>query len=61
MKKKSQKSMINLCSYSQCPFCEGENTNYENDTVDAGVFTQVGRCYDCNKKWLELYHLKQVQ
>lgn len=42
---------------TKCPFCQSENIEGGQFTVDAGIATQPMGCTDCESEWDDQYSL----
>ena len=44
-----------------CPFCGSDQVHSEEMNASSNCVDNNVTCDDCNKKWIEIYHLDDVQ
>ena len=44
-----------------CPFCKIEQIEGSSVEIDAGTARQEMTCCDCEKKWIDVYRLVDVE
>lgn len=55
------KTALERIKNSNCPVCNGSNTEYKNPEIMNNTAVQAVSCSDCDSKWIEYYPLIGIE